>query len=67
MALFNFGKKEPEPIKVPGQDIFETINMRNIELPQPKEQKGYDYVLYGQHNQFPLDLLEYRNSSSLND
>jgi len=67
MALFNFGKKEPEPAKVPGQDIFETINMRNIELPQPKEQKGYDYVLYGQHNQFPLDLLEYRNSSSLHD
>ena len=68
MALFNFGnKKQPEPAKVPGQDIFETINMRNIEIPQPKEQKGYDYVLYGQHNQFPLDLLEYRNSSSLHD
>lgn len=68
MALFNFGNnKQPEPAKVPGQDIFETINMRNIEIPQPKEQKGYDYVLYGQHNQFPLDLLEYRNSSSLHD
>lgn len=68
MALFNFGKsKEPEPIKVPGQDIFETINMRNIEIPQPKEQKGYEWVLYGQNNQFPIDLLEYRNSSSLHD
>lgn len=67
MALFNFGKKEPEPIKVPGQDIFETINMRNIEIPQPKEQKGYDWVLYGPNNQFPIDLLEYRNSSSLHD
>ena len=67
MALFNFGSKKPEPAKVPGQDIFETINMRNIEIPQPKEQKGYDWVLYGQHNQFPLDLLEYRNSSSLHD
>ena len=67
MALFNFGSKKPEPAKVPGQDIFETINMRNIEIPQPKEQKGYEWVLYGQHNQFPLDLLEYRNSSSLHD
>ena len=67
MALFNFGNKQPEPVKVPGQDIFETINMRNIDIPQPKEQKGYDWVLYGQHNQFPLDLLEYRNSSSLHD
>ena len=68
MALFNFGNnKQPEPVKVQSQDIFETINMRNIEIPQPKEQKGYDWVLYGQHNQFPLDLLEYRNSSSLHD
>lgn len=68
MALFNFGNnKQPELPKVTGKDILETINMRNIEIPQPKEQRGYDYVLYGQHNQFPLDLLEYRNSSSLHD
>jgi len=69
MALFNFGNnKQPEPVKVVrGEDILETINMRNIDIPQPKEQKGYDWVLYGQHNQFPLDLLEYRNSSSLHD
>lgn len=68
MALFNFGNKQPEqPKSVTGKDILETINMRNIEIPQPKEQKGYEWVLYGQHNQFPLDLLEYRNSSSLHD
>jgi len=70
MAFFDrFTKQtQPEPPKVVrGEDILETINMRNIELPQPKEQKGYDWVLYGQHNQFPLDILEYRNSSSLHD
>ena len=68
MALFNFGNnKQPEPAKVTGQDILETINMRNIDIPQPKEQKGYEWVLYGPNNQFPLDLLEYRNSSSLHD
>jgi len=68
MALFNFGNKQPEqPKSVTGKDILETINMRNIEIPQPKEQRGYEWVLYGQHNQFPLDLLEYRNSSSLHD
>ena len=68
MAFFDrFTKQTPEPKVVRGEDILETINMRNIELPQPKEQKGYDWVLYGQHNQFPLDLLEYRNSSSLHD
>ena len=68
MAFFDrFTKQTPEPKVVRGEDILETINMRNIELPQPKEQKGYEWVLYGQHNQFPLDLLEYRNSSSLHD
>ena len=70
MALFDLFNKQtkPElPKVVSGQDILETINMRNIEIPQPKEQKGYDWVLYGPNNQFPLDLLEYRNSSSLHD
>lgn len=69
MALFNFGNnKQPEqPKVVRGEDILETINMRNIEIPQPKEQRGYDWVLYGPNNQFPIDLLEYRNSSSLHD
>lgn len=69
MALFNFnfGKKEQEAVKVSSQDIFETINMRNIDIPQPKEQRGYEWVLYGPNNQFPIDILEYRNSSSLHD
>jgi len=70
MGLFDrFSKQtQPElPKTVRGEDILETINMRNIEIPQPKEQKGYDWVLYGPNNQFPIDLLEYRNSSSLHD
>ena len=70
MGLFDrFSKQtQPElPKMVRGEDILETINMRNIEIPQPKEQKGYDWVLYGPNNQFPIDLLEYRNSSSLHD
>lgn len=70
MGLFDrFSKQtQPEAPKViKGEDILETINMRNIEIPQPKEQRGYDWVLYGPNNQFPIDLLEYRNSSSLHD
>ena len=70
MGLFDrFSKQtQPElPKIVRGEDILETINMRNIEIPQPKEQRGYDWVLYGPNNQFPIDLLEYRNSSSLHD
>jgi hypothetical protein len=41
--------------------------LRNIELPMPKEQKGFDWVLFGPNNQFPIDLLEYRNSSAIHD
>lgn len=69
---FNFGKQiqKNEQISVTRdfeQDIMETINMRNIELPQPKETKNFDWVLFGPHNSFPQDLLEYRNSSSIHD
>ena len=70
MALFNFGsKKVEEPVTKPitGQDIMETINMRNIDLPMPKAAKGYDWVLFGPNNSFPMDILEYKNSSSIHD
>ncbi len=68
MPLFDFfSKKEtaqPQPVS---KDIIDTINMKNIELPMPKEQKGQDWVLFGPNNQFPIDLIDYRNSSSLHD
>lgn len=69
MALFNFGKKVEEPVTKPitGQDIMETINMRNIDLPMPRAAKGYDWVLFGPNNSFPMDILEYKNSSSIHD
>jgi hypothetical protein len=67
MGLFNFGssKPQPDPIKKIEGDIIDTINLKNIELPRPKEHKGYDWVLFGPNNSFPIDLLEYRNSSSI--
>jgi len=69
MALFDFIRSKPvETPKIDlGQSIMETINMRNIELPMPKEQKGFDWVLFGPNNQFPIDILEYRNSSAIHD
>jgi hypothetical protein len=70
MALFDFlNKKQPDAQqpKSISQDILDTINMRNIELPMPKEQKGFEWVLFGVNNSFPLDLLEYRNSSAIHD
>lgn len=68
MALtdFIFGKKE-EPKSEPKQiqpDLVENFHLRNIELPMPKEHKGTDWVLWGQNNSFPLDLLEYKNGSA---
>jgi len=69
---FNFGKQIQKNEQIPvsrdfGQDIMDTINMKNIELPQPKETKNFEWVLFGPHNSFPQDLLEYRNSSSIHD
>lgn len=70
MAILDFfSKKQPaaEQPKSISQDILDTINMRNIDLPMPKEQKGFEWVLFGVNNSFPLDLLEYRNSSAIHD
>lgn len=67
MAILDFFTKQNDEPKIPGKDIFDTINMRNIELPMPKEQKGYEWVTFGPNNQFPIDLLEYRNSSAIHD
>jgi hypothetical protein len=69
MGLFSFGKKEApqEPKKVVGQDIIDTISMRSIDTPAPKEHKGLDWVLFGVNNSFPLELLDYKNSSSIHD
>jgi len=70
MAIFDFFSKQTsvgDTPKTPGQDILETISLRNIDLPMPKEQKGYDWVLFGPNNQFPIELLEYRNASAIHD
>lgn len=72
MALFDFmfskTKQETGVINVPKEkDILDTILMRNIDLPHPKEQKGQDWVLFGKNHQFPMDILEYRNSSAIHD
>ncbi len=68
MGLFDFNKKEKEVQKEEraGSEM-ESILLRGIEVPTPKEQKGEDYVLFGQNNSFPKDLLEYRNTSAIHD
>jgi len=68
MALFDFIRsKSEQPKQDLGGALVEAINMRNIDLPMPKEHKGFDWVLFGPNNSFPLDILEYRNSSSIHD
>lgn len=70
MGIFDRFSRVKEEVQAPRsieQDIMDTINMRNIDLPQPKETKNVDWVLFGANNQFPIDLLEYRNSSSIHD
>jgi len=70
MGLFNFNKKEstqPVDTQTISSDILDTVNLRNIDLPQPKEHRAFDWVLFGNNNQFPIELLEYKNSSSIHD
>ena len=72
MAIFDYFSRKPAPPQAPRsediiQNISEAISLKNIELPMPKEQKGFDWVLFGPNNSFPIDVLEYRNSSAIHD
>jgi hypothetical protein len=70
MGLFNFTKSK-QPTNTLNRDIqndiVETLNLKNIDLPKPKEHKGYDWVLFGPNHTFPLDILEYLNGSSIHN
>ena len=69
MGLFDFNRKEKEVLQKEERtgSEMESILLRGIEVPTPKEQRGEDYVLFGQNNSFPKDLLEYRNTSAIHD
>jgi len=71
MGLFDFMRPKQEPQITKPKDILnsivDTIQMSNIDLPKPSEHKGLDWVLYGPNNQFPLDVLKYKNGSSIHD
>lgn len=62
-----FFKKETTVQTVKEDDIFECIRLKGIDIPTPKESRGKDWVLYGVNNSFPLDLIEYKDNSSLHD
>lgn len=68
-GFFNRQPKETMVVQSPQDKIFndvaETIKLGNIELPKPVESKYREWVTFGQHNQFPLDLIEYRSQSAL--
>jgi capsid portal protein len=71
MGLFElFNKQKPETTSsVKSEDFnpMEVFNMRSVDFPMPKEQRGQEWVLFGPNNTFPLDLLAYRNSSAIHD
>lgn len=70
MALFDFVfnrqkmVEEPQQKENEGGSFVDNFRNINIELPMPKEHRGFDWVLWGQNNSFPLDLLEYKNGSA---
>lgn len=70
MALFDFLSSKPkqdEPLKRLEADIVDTLHLKNIDLPKPKKQKGFEWVLFGPNHSFPLDILEYKNGSSIHN
>lgn len=71
MAIFDFFSKQ-QPLPTIPKDLgdnnsIESIFLRGIELPTPKEQKDTEWVLFGPNNSFPKDLLEYKNTSAIHD
>lgn len=71
MAIIDFfSRKEVPMAQPPKQEFFtqiETMLQRVNDMPKPKEEKGKDWVLFGPNNSFPLDLLDYKNSSALHN
>lgn len=72
MGFFDrFSKQKQVELNIPnkGDDFnpMEVFNMRGIDFPMPKEQRGQDWVLFGPNNSFPLELLNYRNTSAIHD
>ena len=49
------------------QTTKESISEALKGFQRTKEQKGFDWVLFGPNNSFPIDILEYRNSSAIHD
>lgn len=73
MGLFDglFSKSVKETIvdrapqdKILG-DIAEVLKFSALDLPKPIESKNRDWVTFGTHNSFPLELIDYKNGSSL--
>lgn len=65
-GFFNRQSKEVTTT-ISSADIVDVLKFKGIYIPTPKESKGKDWVLYGNNNSFPLDLISYRDSSSLHD
>lgn len=45
--------------------FIDSLRNLDIQIPKPYESRAYDWVTFGQHNSFPLELLDYRNSCSI--
>lgn len=66
MGFFNFNKeKNVSPMKATFDDIMETISLKNIDIPRAIITKQNQWVLFGQNNSFPQELIDYKNSSAI--
>lgn len=69
MGFFDrFNKQKPvaqTPPKSDFQDILDTISLRMVDMPKPVLSRQYDWVLFGPNNSFPIELIDYKNNSSI--
>ena len=70
MAWYNFTKQTPTtsaPVSttpVNPSDLLDAYKLGRIEYPKYKVIQYNDWVLFGQNNQFPIELVELRNNST---
>lgn len=68
-GLFNRQPRETIVDRAPQDkilsDVAEILKFGALDMPKPIESRNRDWVTFGTHNSFPLELIEYKNGSSL--
>lgn len=68
-GLFNRQPRETIVDRAPQDkilsDVAEILKFSSLDMPKPVESRNRDWVTFGTNNSFPLELIDYKNGSSL--